>query len=50
MKTPIEFHNALHAKYWNAYQEGKISQEKWDEYKEYYTWVHELFTFKYKKG
>lgn len=50
MKTPIEFNNALHAKYTKAFNEGRITKEQYDEYLEYYKWVFELFTFKYKKN
>lgn len=50
MKTPIEFLNSLHVKYWNAFQENKISKEKWNEFENFYSWVLSLYSYKNKKN
>jgi len=47
--TPIDFNNHLHRKYTLAFNEGKITKEKYDEFLEFYSFVIELYNYKMKR-
>ncbi len=44
----FEYLNAMHRKYHTAYEQGKITKEKYDEFVKFYEWVCNLYTYKIK--